>query len=103
MARDQSAIKNSVLYFCCMHELLYNPVYNALLTRDQRLAQGEGAIRYFDMEVSPFVGFEENNEKGFSDLYEQLPPGRKILYAIPSTIAEPPGWKIHHEITGLQF
>ncbi len=98
-----SITKSRVLYFCCMHELLDNPVYNALLTGDQRLAQGEGNTRYFDTEVSPFVGFEENYKEGFSDLHEQLPPGRKILYAIPSAITEPPGWKIHHEIIGLQF
>jgi len=86
-----------------MDDLLHNPVYNALLTGDQRLAAGEGSVRYFDEAVSPFVGFEEGYAKGFSDLHEQLPPGRKILYAIPSTITEPEGWSIRHEIKGLQF
>ena len=86
-----------------MKELLYNPVYHALLSGDQHLSFGNEQVKYFDKQVSPFAGFDHNYTKGFSDLYELLPPGRKILYAIPSFITEPAGWQLQHEIKGLQF
>ncbi len=86
-----------------MNHPLHNPVYQALVSRDQRLSHGDGKVKFFNEEVSPFAGFEQDYEKGFSDLHEQLAPGRKILYAIPSPIPHPGGWEIRHEIEGLQF
>lgn len=86
-----------------MNDLLKNPVYHALLSGDRHLSFGNEKVKYFDEQVSPFVGFEQDYDKGFSDLYELLPSGRKILYAIPSTITQPPGWQVAYEIKGLQF
>jgi ribosomal protein S18 acetylase RimI-like enzyme len=83
--------------------LLHNPVYNALHSGDKHLSFGNGKVKFFDEQVSPFAGFENDYSKGFADLYELLPVGRKILYAIPSFIAQPGGWQIRHEIKGLQF
>lgn len=86
-----------------MNHLLHNPVYHALLTGDKHLSFGTEQVRYFDIEVSPFAGFADDYSKGFAELYELLPQGRKILYAIPSAISQPAGWQIQHEIKGLQF
>ena len=86
-----------------MEDSLYNPVYNALLTGDARLSVGEGVVKYFDEQVSPFVGFPGDYDKGFNDLYDLLPAGRKILYATPKKINEPEGWQIAAEMEGLQF
>ncbi|MEO6611394.1 MAG: GNAT family N-acetyltransferase [Chitinophagaceae bacterium] len=86
-----------------MNDLLENPVYNALMTGDRHLSAGNGRVKYFDEEVSPFAGFEEGYEKGFSELHDLLPPGRKILYAIPFAIVPPAGWELVIEIGGLQF
>ena len=86
-----------------MNLLLHNPVYHALLSGDRHLSFGNEKVKYFDGQVSPFAGFEQDYDKGFSELYELLPSGRKILYAIPSPITQPAGWQIIHEIKGLQF
>ena len=86
-----------------MKNLLHNPVFNALLSGDKHLSFGNEQVKYFDEQVSPFAGFAEENEKGFSELYELLPAGRKILFAAPSSITEPKGWQLQHEIKGLQF
>ena len=86
-----------------MKHLLQNPVFNALLSGDKALSLGTNTVKYFDEAVSPFVGFEENDANGFDELHALLPPGRKILYAIPSVITQPPGWQLNHEIKGLQF
>jgi ribosomal protein S18 acetylase RimI-like enzyme len=83
--------------------LLHNPVYHALLSGDRHLSFGNEQVKFFDEQVSPFAGFEQVYEKGFSDLYDLLPSGRKILYAIPSYFTQPAGWQLKHEIKGLQF
>jgi len=89
--------------FACMADVLYNPVYNALLSGDARLCIGDGMVKYFDEQVSPFVGFPQDYDKGFDDLYNLLPAGRKILYATPEKIHEPQGWQMAAEMEGLQF
>jgi len=86
-----------------MEDKLYNPVYNALLSGDSRLSFGEGKVKFFDEQVSPFVGFPQDYDKGFDDLYNLLPIGRKILYATPQKIEEPEGWQVAAAIEGLQF
>ncbi len=86
-----------------MEDALYNPVYNALLSGDARLSFGEGVVKYFDEQVSPFVGFPKGYDNGFDDLYDLLPAGRKILYATPEKIKEPAGWQVAAEMEGLQF
>jgi ribosomal protein S18 acetylase RimI-like enzyme len=83
--------------------VLQNPVYNALCSGDKRLGFGTDAVKFFDEQVSPFAGFEENYTNGFANLYDLLPPARKILYATPSAIPQPDGWQLQHEIEGLQF
>lgn len=90
-------------YFYKVNHLLNNPVYNALLTGDKHLSFGTEQVKYFDEQVSPFAGFDQNYKKGFSDLYELLPTDRKILYAIPTLISQPAGWQLQHKIKGLQF
>jgi ribosomal protein S18 acetylase RimI-like enzyme len=101
----KAGLKNiiSINYFYPLKHLLHNPVYHALLSGDKHLSFGTGQIKFFDEQVSPFAGFEEGYNNGFSDLYDQLPQGRNILYATPSSIPAPAGWHIKHEIKGLQF
>ncbi len=86
-----------------MEPLLNNPVYHALLTGDKHLNLGNEQVKFFDEEVSPFAGFEHSYNKGFEELHDLLPAGRKILYANPTPIATPKGWQLQHEIKGLQF
>jgi ribosomal protein S18 acetylase RimI-like enzyme len=86
-----------------VEHLLNNPVYYALQSVDARLGAGTDSVKYFDEQVSPFAGFADEIENGFDELYNQLPAGRKILYATRNIIREPRGWRLTHEITGLQF
>jgi ribosomal protein S18 acetylase RimI-like enzyme len=64
---------------------------------------GSENVRFFDEAVSPFVAFEEGYENGFEELYDLLPPGRTILYAIPQPIEPPKCWQLLHEINGVQM
>lgn len=86
-----------------MEQILNNPVYHALNSRDTHLGSGSGEVKYFDAEVSPFVAFPADCDTGFEQLFDVLPAGRRILYATRTLIPEPQGWEIRHEIRGLQF
>lgn len=86
-----------------MNHVLDNPVYHALRTGDAHLSVGTDTVKFFEEQVSPFVGFDKDNEKGFAELYELLPSQRKALYATTSFIREPDGWQLLHKIEGLQF
>lgn len=86
-----------------MNEFLDNPVYYALLSGDANKAFGSGQAKYFDQEVSPFVGFPEQYVDGFNELHQILPAGRTILFATRNEIALPKGWELLHFIQGSQF
>ena len=86
-----------------MDELLDNPVYFALLTGDAHRGAGTSHVKYFDEQISPFAGFEEDYTRGFDELHALLPPHRKILYATRKEISEPKGWKLIQHIAGFQF
>jgi ribosomal protein S18 acetylase RimI-like enzyme len=86
-----------------VEDILYNPVYNALLSGDARLCLGSAKVKYFDEQVSPFAGFHQDYAEGFEELHNLLPAGRNILYATPTLMKEPDRWKIVAEIKGLQF
>ncbi|GAB2809541.1 GNAT family N-acetyltransferase [Ferruginibacter profundus] len=86
-----------------MNHPLHNPVYNALCSGDKHLGAGNDTVKFFDAAVSPFAGFDENYTRGFNELYDLLPAGRKILYAIPTPVPAPNGWQVQHDIKGLQF
>jgi ribosomal protein S18 acetylase RimI-like enzyme len=86
-----------------VEQILHNPVYQGLTSGDQHFGLGSEKVKYFDEEVSPFVAFDEVYEKGFEELYDLLPSGRNILYAIPEPIETPKGWQLLHEIKGVQM
>jgi ribosomal protein S18 acetylase RimI-like enzyme len=85
------------------HELLHNPVFNALCTGDAALSNGRDDVKYFDEMVSPFVGIRDGHENGFTELYMLLPKGRRILFATPEHIHTPVGWQLMHKIAGVQM
>jgi ribosomal protein S18 acetylase RimI-like enzyme len=86
-----------------VEHILHNPVFQGLTTGDQHLSFGSENVKYFDEAVSPFVGFDEGYDQGFEELYDLLPPGRNILYAIPQPIDTPKVWQLLHEIKGVQM
>lgn len=86
-----------------MKHVLENPVYQGLISGDKQLSYGTDKVKYFDENVSPFAGFDEGYRQGFEDLYDILPAGRTILYAIPQSIRPPKGWQPLHELQGVQM
>ncbi|MEO7445708.1 MAG: GNAT family N-acetyltransferase [Ferruginibacter sp.] len=86
-----------------MPHLLNNPVYNALISGDANFNIGTSDVKFFNEQVSPFGGFNDEYENGFEDLHELLPQGRRILYADPKQVEIPKNWKLKAGIGGVQF
>lgn len=86
-----------------MDDLLFNPVFNALISGDLHLGTGSSTARYYHPEVSPFAGFRGAAKEGFAELHQLLPADARMLIASPEHWEDPSGWKTKVKIEGLQF
>jgi ribosomal protein S18 acetylase RimI-like enzyme len=86
-----------------MIHVLDNPAWNALTCGNKHLANGDERAKYFDQDVSPFVGLKDNSEADFNALYKLLPFNRTILFVSAGETNIPFGWKLLSRIEGLQM
>jgi len=88
-----------------MEHVLDNPTWYALTTGNKMLAQGQGGVRFFESEVSPFAGLETFSIECLKQLHEQVPHSGPILLIStdehPLTI--PALWHARQPIKGLQM
>lgn len=84
-------------------EVLDNPVWNALISNNRFLANGNDQVKYFDKEVSPFAALRENSAENFQMLYEMMPAGRPVLFVAPVETEIPAPWKLLQVIKGYQM
>ena len=86
-----------------MTHILDNPAWHALISGNRSLAHGNGPVRYFGDDVSPFAGLEENSIEQFNVL-GQLVPGDRPLAIVSSTAnAVPAPWTIIQQIAVWQM
>jgi predicted GNAT family acetyltransferase len=86
-----------------MEHVLDNPAWNALISGNKHLSYGNGEVRYFDKEVSPFAAFKYNTADNFQLLYELLPHNGPVLVVTHAEIEIPARWKVLQLIRGLQM
>jgi ribosomal protein S18 acetylase RimI-like enzyme len=86
-----------------MEHVLDNPAWNALISGNKHLSNGDDRVRYFDKEVSPFAAFKENSAENFKLLYEQLPHNGPVLFVTPAEMEIPGPWKVLNCIKGVQM
>jgi ribosomal protein S18 acetylase RimI-like enzyme len=86
-----------------MEHILDNPAWNALISGNKYLSNGNDQVKYFNKEVSPFAALKENSVGNFRLLYEALPADRIILFITPVEIKIPGPWKVLRYIKGLQM
>jgi ribosomal protein S18 acetylase RimI-like enzyme len=86
-----------------MKHVLDNPAWNALISGNQHLSNGNEQVRYFDKEVSPFVGFEENSIESFRILYDLIPHNGPVGFITPNEMEIPGKWKVLQLIRALQM
>lgn len=80
--------------FVTMEHVLDNPAWNALISGNSHLANGNEQVKYFDKEVSPFVGFKENSTENFRLLYELIQHNSFVGFITPVKMDIPGPWEV---------
>jgi GNAT superfamily N-acetyltransferase len=86
-----------------MEQLLDNPVWNALISGNKQLSNGNDQIKYFDKNVSPFVALKENSPENLRMLFELLPWNGPALFFSPIEMEFTADWQIKRLIKGVQM
>ena len=86
-----------------MAHILDNPIWNALITGNAALAEGEGEVKCFPADVAPFVGLKEINPGNLARLYQRVAAERVAAIVAPAPIDIPDVWKVLHRIQALQM
>lgn len=77
-----------------MEHPLDNPAWNALETGNAQFAVGDGDVKYFHPEVSPFAALKENTVENLQKLYEIAPAGSVFGVVTPVEITIPESWEL---------
>ena len=86
-----------------MEHVLDNPAWNALNSGNRQLSYGNNHIKYFDKEVSPFIGFKETSVANFRELHGLITHNNALLFVTPVEMEIPGPWKVVHFIKGIQM
>ncbi|HEX4320495.1 MAG TPA: GNAT family N-acetyltransferase [Acidobacteriaceae bacterium] len=83
--------------------VLDNPIWNSLLTRHARFAQGGELARRFDPEIGPLAGMKDENAAAYEALGKLLAPGEAVALFLGLPPAPPAGWEILLHKSGDQM
>jgi ribosomal protein S18 acetylase RimI-like enzyme len=86
-----------------MKHLLDNPVWNALNSGNKELSNGNDQAKYFDPEVSPFLGLPESTPANFQHLNYVTPIDGPFGFITPVDVELPKPWKAVRHIKVLQM
>jgi predicted GNAT family acetyltransferase len=86
-----------------MHHVLDNPIWNALITGNAALAEGDEEVKLFPADIAPFVGLREINPIHLEKLYERVTADRVVAIVSPSPIEIPAEWKVVFPVQALQM
>lgn len=86
-----------------MAHILDNPAWNALISGNKELSNGNERAKYFSEDVSPFAGVKETSYKELQFLYETIPFDRSVAFISPEKIEIPPPWQVLEQTTAHQM
>ena len=86
-----------------MKHVLDNPAFNALNTGNKKLANGNGHIKYFNKAVSPFMGFDENTNANFQELYKLTNHDSLVVFISPDEVSIPGPWRVTYYVMCFQM
>jgi ribosomal protein S18 acetylase RimI-like enzyme len=86
-----------------MEHVLDKPAWGALTSGNKHLANGNEQVKYFDKEVSPFVGLREITADNFKLLHDLIPYDRPVLFVAPVETDIPAPWSVLNVIKGFQM
>ncbi len=76
-----------------MAHLLDNPAWNALISGNTNLGNGNETVRYYYKDISPFIGMTEPTKRNFDILHEITPVESISGFISPIKIEIPSPWK----------
>lgn len=86
-----------------MQHVLDNPAWNALISGNSQLSNGNDEVKFFDKEVSPFVGFKHNSDNDFQVLYDILPHSGPVGFVSTVEKELPQQWEMLQYIKCAQM
>ncbi|MEN0052774.1 MAG: GNAT family N-acetyltransferase [Mucilaginibacter sp.] len=86
-----------------MEHILDNPVWNALISGNKALANGDEKAKYLLPQVSPFVGTETISDDNFKALYVAIPFGGYFGFVAPHEIVIPTPWQVAQSLQVFQM
>jgi predicted GNAT family acetyltransferase len=86
-----------------MEHVLDNPIWNALVTGNAELAEGEGDVKCFPADVSPFVGLKEINPGNLARLYQRVNEERVVAIKASAVMEIPAVWKVIARVQAFQM
>jgi ribosomal protein S18 acetylase RimI-like enzyme len=85
-----------------MHPL-DQPIWTALTTRQQHLAEGNGRVRRFPPAIGPFADLTDMSPQSFAELAAIMSGSEIAVLFTPEAVAAPDGFKILMADTGEQM
>ncbi|WP_210520114.1 GNAT family N-acetyltransferase [Hymenobacter terricola] len=86
-----------------MAHLLDNPVWNALISGNESLANGDERAKYFPRDVSPFVGLAAITPAGLVALHDLIPFEGTFGVVTPDELTIPALWTVVRHTRVLQL
>jgi ribosomal protein S18 acetylase RimI-like enzyme len=86
-----------------MEHVLDNPAWHALISGNSNLAYGTDRVKFFDKDVAPFVGFNENSAESFDELYHLIIHDGLVMFISSKPVTIPGKWKMLRHIPCLQM
>ncbi|MEP7252381.1 MAG: GNAT family N-acetyltransferase [Ginsengibacter sp.] len=84
-------------------DILDNPVWNAMISSNNKLATGNDHVKIFQQDVGPFAGMKNFKRESFEELYDLVPTGRIVVIFTPVYLDIPGYWKMIEVINALQM
>ena len=82
---------------------LDHPVWHALITRQQALAEGGTLARRYPPDVAPFAAMADTSPQGFAALGALMSPSDIAVLFTPDPVAAPAEFKVLLAKTGVQM
>ncbi|GAB4030535.1 GNAT family N-acetyltransferase [Spirosoma jeollabukense] len=83
--------------------ILDNPAWNALVSGNKHLSNGNDIAKYFAPDVSPFVGIRENTQQNLEVLYQTIPFDNPVILIANEELMISSPWRVLTRIDGFQM
>lgn len=83
--------------------VLDNPAWNAMISGSRHLASGNDHVKFFYEQVGPFAGLKDHDEQSFRELFDLVPPNRRVVIPTIKDVKIPGYWKAIDTVRALQM